>query len=249
MRNNFIEINGQKILPEHIDIVLIKKKKQLSPAYLQDREQVWALYQERSLQEGWHLHNGSVYTIEEFREIESGTQIVMGMCEYKDIIFKLHRGHLSVIEQYGKEHAFNHIVVAGILMTKDDKFIFGERKASKDKEKGTIDMIGGTLNADEMSVATFSDFAAFFVREVYEETGLRVQPGETKLITIHHYSGKFEFVYLVKLNQLSAHLHLNPTNDEFERILTLSIETLVEIDYPLDETVKQCIPYLRSLRQ
>jgi len=62
----------------------------------------------------------------------------------------------------------NHLSTAGLICTRDGQFLFGRR--SRD---GTIDLIGGGAQSDELAIGCGSDIEATLRKEIFEELGVR----------------------------------------------------------------------------
>ena len=62
----------------------------------------------------------------------------------------------------------NHLSTAGLIRTRDGQFLFGRRSRS-----GTIDLIGGGAQSDELAIRSGSDIEANLRKEILEELGVR----------------------------------------------------------------------------
>jgi 8-oxo-dGTP pyrophosphatase MutT (NUDIX family) len=68
----------------------------------------------------------------------------------------------------------NHLSTAGLIRTRDGKFLFGRRS-----QNGAIDLIGGGVQSDELEVESGSDIEASLRKEIFEELGVRSTQIET----------------------------------------------------------------------
>ena len=133
--------------------------------YVSEREEVWNRELERAEETGIDIWNGIVYTIEELLQPdEEILHIVLGSCEYKDIIFRIVKGRPNIINEYGISHLPKYITLDCIPVTKDGKFVFGIRGNSTLPDGGCIGLIGGTANKDEMEIRGFDDLEKFMIK-------------------------------------------------------------------------------------
>lgn len=195
-----------------------------SQDYLQLREQVWQEQIAKSSQENWELHNGEIYTIQKILTTDlTNTEISFSTCEYKDIVLKQKK-----LNKVGVQHADSlrsefemHATVDMILKTQDQKFIFGIRNSKTLLKSGSIGLIGGTLNKDELKIAKFDDISNFAKKEFEEELSLDPKDFDFTFYSLNQFSFKYEFLYLVK-SKLDSSGISNSKLSEFEKLVALT---------------------------
>jgi len=91
-------------------------------------------------------------------------RLCLGMISYR---------YIATIRALYDHHAkeglepLNHLSTAGIIRTRDGQFLFGRRSRG-----GTIDLIGGGVQSDELAVNHGSDIEANLRKEIFEELGV-----------------------------------------------------------------------------
>ena len=108
--------------------------------YIRERERIWR--QEKGVC-GDNLWNGTVYTVKQF-SLFSPQQILLslGICQYKDLIFKRVYGGDNIFKKYGSEFLVYHIGILIIPVTTDDKYVFGVVAKNGFFEAGKVYFIG-----------------------------------------------------------------------------------------------------------
>ena len=78
------------------------------------------------------------------------------------------------------------------------KLLLGRVGALSIQEPGQLDLIGGTLNADEMTLQTLHALREFSIREFLEETGVRLSSRDVRLWSVNHDGDCVFFVFKVE---------------------------------------------------
>ncbi len=197
--------------------------KSLSEAYIEERELIWLERISKTKKLGKSIWNGTIYTIEKLIQIdEENIYIVMGDCEFKDIVFRISKGVPYIIEKYGVSHVPIFITLDCIPITTDGKFVFGLRGNNTNVENECIGLIGGTANKDEMEIHSIEEFSQFMVKEIEEETLIKVRDNKLSLFSLNQFNSKYEFLYTLQLDISSENIHQIHKNDEFTDLLCMS---------------------------
>jgi hypothetical protein len=204
-----------------------------SESYVNEREKVWQQELIKAEASGKDIWNGIVYTIEEMLQPDEETlHISLGSCEYKDIIFRIVKGRPTIVKEYGISHLPKYITLDCIPVTKDGKFVFGIRGNSSLPDGGSIGLIGGTANKDEMEIRSFTDLKKFMINEIKEETGLDPAGDNVSLYSINQFNAKYEFLYKVNLDIDSSETETYHKEGEFIELLSLSSAEVHNYDGP-----------------
>ena len=175
-------------------------RRPLSSAYLEAREKVWQQKLDDAHVRGLELWNGEIYVIERFIQTdESDLVIELSTCEYKDITFTSHHTIQGIVRDYGADHLHPYITINGIPVTEDGRCVFGLRSAHIFASDNMIGLIGGTANKDEMPINALDEVRRFMHMEMQEETRLIYDERDLTLLGLHHYRGKYEFLYTIRL--------------------------------------------------
>lgn len=117
---------------------------------------------------GQTIWDGRFYRVTNVSDMNCGAtfpRLCLGTIFYRYIAtFRAFREH------HAKEglEPFHHLSTAGLIRTRDGQFLFGRR--SRD---GTIDLIGGGAQIDELAITCGSDIEANLRKEIFEELGMR----------------------------------------------------------------------------
>lgn|GEM_PF-2856559 len=87
-----------------------------------------------------------------------------------------------------------------------------------------LGLIGGTANKDEMPITSLGDVQRFMHMEMQEETNLVYDERTIDLFGLHHYRGKYEFLYTIRLPITAEHLANYQTSGEFVQLIGLTPE-------------------------
>jgi hypothetical protein len=220
-----------------------------SPAYLAERESVWQGRVTAARMKGEHLWNGELYTIEHLLQWdETHILLAMSSCEFKDVVFRVHTGLAVLAQTYGTAHLPQYVTVDCIPVTSDGQLIFGVRGAGTHVQAGKVGLIGGTLNKDEMTVASFADIVTFMQKEVHEETALLCHVDELTLFALNVFRGKYEFLFTFDAHVHSAEVRDLNTPEEFDYLMATDLAGAMAIDNGLD-AVRYAKTYLPQLWQ
>ena len=204
-----------------------------SDKYIDEREEVWKRELMKAKESGKAIWNGIVYTIEEMLQPDEETlHIVMGSCEYKDIIFRIVKGRPNIVKEYGLSYMPKYVTLDCIPVTRDGKFVFGIRGNSSLPDGGSIGLIGGTANKDEMEINSGADFGKYMISEIEDETRILVDENKLSLYSINQFNAKYEFLYRLSLDMDSSEISKYNKEGEFVELLCLSAEEIHRFSGP-----------------
>jgi 8-oxo-dGTP pyrophosphatase MutT (NUDIX family) len=127
----------------------------------------WAERMEFEAKRNGEIWDGINYRVANALELDSAPGPIsfrLGRVRYRYIatfrsLFSLHQAH-------GLE-PLHHLSTAAMLRTKDGFYVFGRRRID-----GSVDLIGGGAQADELPISAGCDLEANLEKEIFEETGL-----------------------------------------------------------------------------
>lgn len=137
------------------------------PEYDLRASEAWAERMQYEAKRNGQVWDGINYRVANVTELDGARgpiSLRLGRIRYRYIatfrtLFALHRAH-------GLE-PLHHLSTAAMIRTSDGWYVFGRRRVD-----GSIDLIGGGAQADELPIATGADLEANLVKEIREETGL-----------------------------------------------------------------------------
>ncbi|MEJ1970502.1 MAG: NUDIX hydrolase [Rhizomicrobium sp.] len=114
--------------------------------------------------EGWGLWDGTLYRVANCDTRGEGDPLHLGTVAYRHVAtFRpLHEAHAAA----GLE-PLHHLSTAALVRSADGFYLFGRRTG-----RGTVDLIGGGVQPDELAVASGADLEANLHKEMREEVGL-----------------------------------------------------------------------------
>jgi len=123
----------------------------------------WETRTRRASELGDHLWDGVSYRVAnadawESRRLQLGTVNYRYLATYR----RLHETHRA----HGLD-PLHHLSIAALVRTVDDFYLFGRRRVRRN-----IDLIGGGVQPDEMTVACGADLESCLLKELREETGI-----------------------------------------------------------------------------
>lgn len=131
-------------------------------------EEVWDLKLREAHERGIVIWDGIYYRVTNITALEKATRpivLTLGTIPYR---------YISTLSSL-KEHytasglpALNHLSTAAIIRTTDGHYLFGKRT-----NDGSIDLIGGGVQKDEIEVTTGRDLAKNLYKEISEESGIK----------------------------------------------------------------------------
>lgn len=136
---------------------------QAHPDYEQAVAAEWDYRTRRAAELGDHLWDGISYRVANAdawttRRLQLGTVAYRHLATYRRL-HEMHRAH-------GLE-PLHHLSIAALIRTSDDFYLFGRRRVRRN-----VDLIGGGVQPDEMTVATGDDLERCLFKELREETGI-----------------------------------------------------------------------------
>jgi hypothetical protein len=208
---------------ENINFIFKKNSQALDPQYIKKRNQYWKQLQNDSKKEKRYVWNGEIYKHKNITKNEFNNNLLeLWTCEYKDIAFRNHYGRDKMINDFGSKNLKKYITVDCIPVTKDDSMVFGIRDSKTAVRQGSIGLVGGTLNKDEMKITGFEDLKKFAQKEATEELKLKTNLNQYKLICLNQFAGKYEFIFQIKLTINASEIKSLSSIEEFDELITLS---------------------------
>ncbi|MBL4631141.1 MAG: hypothetical protein JKY14_08265 [Paraglaciecola sp.] len=162
------------------EIVISRSNLNLSP--LENiLNNIWSEVLEDSKRNGNEVWDGLYYRLENIDELKNGSmELKLSTVPYSTVrsLIKLNQTH-----DLDNKYFPYHINTGALISTKDDFFVFGEKENSGGDT--FIDLIGGGLQKDELTVHQAIDIRDNILKEAFEEAHI------TK-----------EFIELVNLNSI-----------------------------------------------
>ncbi len=222
----------------------------LSEEYIKERESIWNERITITKKLGKNIWNGIIYTIDKFLQIDDrNIHMSLNTCEFKDIVFRINKGIPYIIKKYGISYISKFITLDCIPITTDGKFVFGLRGNNTNVDSGSIGLIGGTANKDEMEIHSFNDFTKFMINEIEEETLANVRENKLTLFSINQFNGKYEFLYKLALDIDSSEIHKIHKNDEFNNLLCLTAKEVQNYNKPMLDAFIYAKTYIQDLEE
>ena len=112
----------------------------------------------------WDGINYRVVNAEALERCEGSVHLVLGTIRYRYI------ATLRLLQNEHAKHALDplyHLTTAALICTSDDWYVFGRRAGN-----GSVDLIGGGAQPDELEVAAGTDLERNLVKEIGEEIGI-----------------------------------------------------------------------------
>jgi len=124
----------------------------------------WEVRTRRAAELGDHLWDGTAYRVANPDAWTMPPRLQLGTISYR--YFATYRRLQDAYRAAGLD-PFNHLSIAALIRTSDDFYLFGRRRV-----RGNVDLIGGGVQPDEMTVATGDDLEKCLFKELREETGI-----------------------------------------------------------------------------
>jgi 8-oxo-dGTP pyrophosphatase MutT (NUDIX family) len=182
---------------------------------------------------GFKIWDGTYYrvtNVEEFEEAQRPINLRLETISYR---------YIATYRHLHKEHALNgllplyHLATAALLRTRDGWYLFGRR--AKD---GSVDLIGGGAQRDELLVTHGRDLEANIVKEIREEVGIgRSDIG--RIVGIGLLLSSTSNVLVI------MHVELQLSRQAAEEAFAYREED--EMAEPVFVSSEQLIPFLRSM--
>jgi 8-oxo-dGTP pyrophosphatase MutT (NUDIX family) len=123
--------------------------------------------QQEAAQASFRIWDGLFYRVTNAEALEKRDDLihfVLGTISYR---------YIATYRQLDAQHASHaldplyHLSTAALIRTSDNWYVFGRRSRN-----GSIDLIGGGVQQDELEVTTGADLERNLVKEIREETGI-----------------------------------------------------------------------------
>lgn len=145
-------------------IEIVEQTWQSHPDYDRAVAVEWENRTRRATELGDHLWDGISYRVLNADVWPMPPHLRLGTVAYRYIATyrRLHAAHRA-----NGLAPLHHLSIAALIRTSDDFYLFGRRRV-----RGTVDLIGGGVQPDEMTVACGADLETCLLRELREETGI-----------------------------------------------------------------------------
>lgn len=219
-----------------------------SPAYLDDREQVWTAEMEKVSARNDTMWNGEVYTLEAIIP-STGGQIALKVstADYKDVIFRRVKGPTNLSEKYGPGYLFHFMAVECVPITEDGKFVFGIRSDWAEQGSHPVGIIGGGINKDEMEIHDFSDICRFMHKEIGEETAIQSSIEQLKLFVLVSLDVNYIFMFTLRLPVHSNQIMALHRDGEFSRLVAWTEQEAHTTQLPVSRAFRRWRTHLHAL--
>lgn len=225
--------------------IQFRERHNLTEEYINEREMIWNEIIAETEKLGKSVWNGIIYSIDRFLQFnDKNIHIVLSSCEFKDIVFKIKKGIPYIVEKFGISNVAEFITLDCIPVTTDGKFVFGLRNNTTNVDGGSIGLIGGTANKDEMEINSMTDFSNFMISEIEEETLVKVIHDKLTLYSINQFNGKYEFLYKLNLDIDSDKISEIHRNEEFSEMICLTAQEVIEYEGKMLDAFKYAKTYI-----
>jgi 8-oxo-dGTP pyrophosphatase MutT (NUDIX family) len=124
----------------------------------------WESQTRRAAELGDHLWDGKSYRVANPDAWSMPPRLRLGTISYR--YFATYRRLQKAYRAAGLD-PFHHLSIAALIRTSDDFYLFGRRRV-----RGNVDLIGGGVQPDDMTVANGADLEKCLFKEMREETGI-----------------------------------------------------------------------------
>ena len=116
------------------------------------------------ISEAQPLWDGNYYRLVDPTELSGGVTVRLGVIPYRYIATyrALHEQHT----RYGLRELY-HLSTVALVRTRDAFYVFGKRARN-----GTVDLLGGGVQPEELTVTCGADLEENFYKELLEEAGI-----------------------------------------------------------------------------
>lgn len=155
-------------LLENIQTDILNDEWISTPDYDRKVTQAWSQKLTEAHEKGMVIWDGMFYRVTNIPELEKATDLIvlkLGTVPYRYI-----GTLLNLKEDFSTSglQPLNHLSTAAIIRTNDDYYLFGKRTSD-----GSIDLIGGGVQQDEIEVTSGTDLAKNLYKEIEEESGIK----------------------------------------------------------------------------
>lgn len=232
-------------LPKEVVIEDSKNLVQLSSKRKSEIEQFWLDINQHST-----FHRGEIFHVFSINEQEDFCKILLNRTDYAHYLHTV-RNHIT------DEEGCKVVYGAGLVETKDSKFVFGEM-ANCTAYPGRLQCVGGGLSSEDKK-GNYFDMKESIIRELAEELGVdENQHIETCTPVFMKHGGTHDFLvilYHIKLRisekELINHyqnfvdeLLAKGEEPEFQRVIYLD-NNIKEVKRFFESNDKDCVDYLQ----
>jgi 8-oxo-dGTP pyrophosphatase MutT (NUDIX family) len=197
-------------IPQKLTLTFDQEKVTLPRAIRKKVDQHWT----QLIESNPHLRNGEVFTITAVKDDSGHLEISLAETDYAHYLYSSQVGGLE-------EHAVRIIHPAVLVVSSDDKFIFGAM-GEHTSRPGVIQFCGGGIDHEDV-VDGIIDIEHNVVKELSEELGIDAR--DKSLVTTFYPAylksggptGKMTIVYILRLNVTAVEFLRN--YEEFTQVL------------------------------
>jgi len=213
----------KQLAPEDIEISFSQAQRKSSKEIEDIIEQEWNNLVAECKKRNIKIWNGRIKCLNSFEFDNQKLKLNLGETTFKELI-GTHAHSNNVCEKFGKEYSAKGMHVGGLVITKDNYFVFGKRRWRKTSDAGgKISVFGGLLDED-WPIQESKDLFKAFEGELKQELGIKQKHIQnTKFLAfIRTIKGKYAFYFLTNLSISKSQTEKafrNNADDEHEKIL------------------------------
>lgn len=128
-------------------------------------EKLWKQEKRKAKEKRAELFNSKIYRLEELNYSGKDLSLTLGTLPYS--FQKITKYLINEIIKQSKDYYPNGLFTTSLILTKDGKYVFGNRGKTMSKNKK--DMIGGVLSKQENIVRNGKDIFKAIIQELHEE--------------------------------------------------------------------------------
>jgi 8-oxo-dGTP pyrophosphatase MutT (NUDIX family) len=150
-----------------IEIEAVQSDWAVPADYDQAVDRIWSQKQQEARAGGYAIWDGTLYRVANVSEVAGRQEAItlrLGTIPYRYVA-----SYPLLQDQYRhwKLPPSHHLSTAAVIRTRDGQYVFGRRSRN-----GTIDLIGGSAQRDELEIAAGIDLQRNVTKEIREEIGV-----------------------------------------------------------------------------
>ena len=207
--------------------------------YIDNRDIFWDSKVSIAKQNGKDLWNSPVIFFHRVNIIDDQEMIIeFRLGEYKDVLFQRELGRKEVYEKYGKDTLLNHVGIEALVITNDNKFVFGLRNNRTLLDPGALCPVTGTLSINEQKVNNFEDIVTFMGKEISEELNTAFDKNKLTFHSLNFCSKYYAFTFIYGLDVSSEEAKALYNEGEYDGTVVLTREEFVNYTKPEISSIK-----------
>ena len=209
----------------------------------QEADEIW-----EDLNSKHTIWNGIVYRLVTFSKTSNTLDLTLGLTDYKAT-----QTASRMQDAFAKMHFSerpNAMYVSGPILTRDNYYIFS-KKHSSSIQTHSINFVGGSLNKDEFVLASPTDIAETFKKELYEELKIPASDViiENGLGIVETNTFRIALVFQAEYQNTWQHLsEKSVLNTEHSELINVHKDTLNEFLHEQAHYLNPLIPAILSAK-